>query len=371
MKTIAKRLCAILLAGLLAAAVLPTSAFANVPSPLGQDSKTFVTPVVTAAVAKINERIKAKGEYAKLTGPDENGGITVTIYKGEYPLVGNGKDDIGTYAWFDIFGTLVNYLHENRTAGKYKVKSIVGTAYDNTCTQPQTCIGDRYEIDFDQCAGELPVDNHADIQSFIQSMYNPGSYEDHIDVLNGQTLTFKISTTATTQYAPAMYNMEFKMAPTLDVTEENEGEGENQVEITEDETLGKKTLTGDGLTNGNKAVSVTELESKFESVGGEYSVEITKADDTKLEDSALVGTGSKIKLKDSEGTVIDEIVVIVKGDVSGDGSIDITDATEMLDVLAKTIKAFDGAYKQASLVAGNDTMTITDVTTVLDIAGTK
>ena len=71
-----------------------------------------------------------------------------------------------------------------------------------------------------------------------------------------------------------------------------------------------------------KSNSVSQIEVDFENEGLAFFSYNNKL----LSDKDLIGTGSVVKLKDGE-TVLDEAMFILTGDVTGDGVVDVLDAT--------------------------------------------
>ncbi len=89
--------------------------------------------------------------------------------------------------------------------------------------------------------------------------------------------------------------------------------------------------------------------------GGDYTV--TKAG-TPVASNALVGTGMVISLY-RNGQVIDSVIIVVTGDVSGDGKITITDMLAVKShVLSKS--TLKNAYAKAGDTNGDGKITITD-----------
>lgn len=74
--------------------------------------------------------------------------------------------------------------------------------------------------------------------------------------------------------------------------------------------------------------------------------------------STLVGTGMTVALVD-EGTITKKYTIVVTGDTSGDGKINITD---MIAVKAATLKksGLSGSYEKAGDVNGDGKINITD-----------
>ncbi|MBO7254361.1 MAG: hypothetical protein J6V36_03560, partial [Clostridia bacterium] len=77
-----------------------------------------------------------------------------------------------------------------------------------------------------------------------------------------------------------------------------------------------------------------------------------------LTDSATVGTGCIVKLT-VNGKVVDSLTVIVKGDVTGEGTIDGTDYLRIKGEFLGTYK-LEGAFAKAADVDGNENIDGTD-----------
>ena len=82
---------------------------------------------------------------------------------------------------------------------------------------------------------------------------------------------------------------------------------------------------------------------------------------------ALVGTGSKIQIKDNSGKVINEYTVCVPNDVDGNGKTTAADARLALRGSAK-LENIDGVYATASDVDGNGKITAADARKILRVS---
>ncbi|MBR5165152.1 MAG: InlB B-repeat-containing protein [Ruminococcus sp.] len=65
-------------------------------------------------------------------------------------------------------------------------------------------------------------------------------------------------------------------------------------------------------------------------------ITITDASGTALADDAVVGTGAKVNLLDTDGTVIDSALIIISGDYTGDGNVNNKDLAKLNAYVAKT-----------------------------------
>lgn len=120
------------------------------------------------------------------------------------------------------------------------------------------------------------------------------------------------------------------------------------------------TIITEGLVINNLGVFTTVGQLKSDLIGGEYIV-ITNKDGELLLDDQLVCTGSKISFV-YNGITYGINDVIVKGDVDGDGVLNITDAIitgrELVGALATPL---EGVYLIAADVWENNGFNITDV----------
>ncbi|MBE6677348.1 MAG: hypothetical protein E7597_00940 [Ruminococcaceae bacterium] len=121
-----------------------------------------------------------------------------------------------------------------------------------------------------------------------------------------------------------------------------------------------KSSSGYSRTENNYLFSVSEstdvatLASNFDNVG----LIVRNNSGTEISTSAKVGTGYTVSLE-LNGTLIDSVTVVVKGDLSGDGAINTTDMAAM----RKLLTAFAPAdlQKAAADLTGDDTLNTTDL----------
>ncbi len=89
---------------------------------------------------------------------------------------------------------------------------------------------------------------------------------------------------------------------------------------------------------------------------------------TELAEDAVIGTGSVIQLKDENNNVIDEVVIVVTGDATGDGHIDEGDLIALETVLSATLEtsdSFNDAQKAALNMNGEDSVNAIDLRDML------
>lgn len=104
--------------------------------------------------------------------------------------------------------------------------------------------------------------------------------------------------------------------------------------------------------NGGKGLSATAVSAYYGS-----GTTIVDKDGKALTGSAVIGTGAVIKNGDTS------ITVIVKGDVNGDGKVDLKDATAIKRDIQKSDE-LEGVYKQAGLLSDYENIKMLDYTKV-------
>ena len=110
--------------------------------------------------------------------------------------------------------------------------------------------------------------------------------------------------------------------------------------------------TIEGISGGE---TVEEIKENIESNG---TVTIVNRDGEEIEEGEKVGTGSKVIITKEEET--EEYMVIVKGDINGDGEVTTTDLQQVVDsIIGKTI--IEEQYNKAIDLDGDGQITITDV----------
>ncbi|OQA49935.1 MAG: hypothetical protein BWY46_00265 [Firmicutes bacterium ADurb.Bin300] len=119
----------------------------------------------------------------------------------------------------------------------------------------------------------------------------------------------------------------------------------------------------DMLTGVNEETTAAGLLSQF--CGGNIGI---YKNGVPLEDNDFVGTGCIIRLMDGE-EILDSLTVIIKGDVDGDGKVNISDARKVLRV-AVNLENFDGnpAAAYAADIDGSGKSEISDARKILRVA---
>ncbi len=104
---------------------------------------------------------------------------------------------------------------------------------------------------------------------------------------------------------------------------------------------------------------------------GNTNIRFLDASGNSIPENSSLGTGARLQLLDREGTVIDELTIIIYGDVNGDGVIDTSDADTIVDIgnyaLPQWDPVTDAAYIKAcdlfrdGVIDENDCVVLKDV----------
>lgn len=106
--------------------------------------------------------------------------------------------------------------------------------------------------------------------------------------------------------------------------------------------------------NGNKVDNVDDIEISDDSV-----IEIYNSKDIKVDNTSVLGTNYKVII--TTETEVKKHVIIVKGDTTGDGKINLNDITRLYHYY-KGIELMDECYVLAGDVASNQIINLNDVT---------
>ncbi len=106
--------------------------------------------------------------------------------------------------------------------------------------------------------------------------------------------------------------------------------------------------------NGNKVDNVDDIKINDDSV-----IEIYNSKDIKVDNTSVLGTNYKVII--TTGTEVKKYVIIVKGDTTGDGKINLNDITRLYHYY-KGIELMDECYVLAGDVASNQIINLNDVT---------
>lgn len=106
--------------------------------------------------------------------------------------------------------------------------------------------------------------------------------------------------------------------------------------------------------NGNKVDNVDDIKINDDSV-----IEIYNSKDIKVDNTSVLGTNYKVII--TTETEVKKYVIIVKGDTTGDGKINLNDITRLYHYY-KGIELMDECYVLAGDVASNQIINLNDVT---------
>lgn len=109
-----------------------------------------------------------------------------------------------------------------------------------------------------------------------------------------------------------------------------------------------------GVLPGTEAKTIKE---NLEAIAGNGNVLITNANGTAI-NSGLIGTGFKVTIKNNSETKT--LVIIIKGDTSGDGIVNALDLLQVQKTILGTYK-LNGAYKEAADTSNDGTINALDL----------
>ena len=117
-------------------------------------------------------------------------------------------------------------------------------------------------------------------------------------------------------------------------------------EIHFDSSLNVNSLEVSGIDyNGNTAIDIKEK------IITNLEIEIVNYQNQKLQDTDIVGTGSKILVKE-DGKILRKYQIIIYGDANGDGKINSVDLLVLQRHILE-IENLDGIFKKACNIAKN------------------
>jgi hypothetical protein len=117
-----------------------------------------------------------------------------------------------------------------------------------------------------------------------------------------------------------------------------------------------------GLLTGVTAAKnkASALKGQFAAPAG-YKVGVFTSDGTAVADSAAVGTGMIVRLMENDDTVVDTATVVVRGDMNGDGLIQIGDITLAAGAASGNV-TLTGARLAAVDFNGSGSVTVGEIT---------
>ena len=154
----------------------------------------------------------------------------------------------------------------------------------------------------------------------------------------------------------------------ITVTAENGSKKEYILNVKVDTELDK--ITSSSHTINDEYIKTVRLyetgrELKDELDNDNAYLEIWTSDESrKVEDDEKLSTGMIVKLV-INGVLKDRKIIVIRGDTSGDGEIDLLDAVKILNnALQKAM--LDGAYKEAAFVNNDDEIDLLDAVMILN-----
>lgn len=121
--------------------------------------------------------------------------------------------------------------------------------------------------------------------------------------------------------------------------------------------------TSDYELNGNfinKISSETDISNFNLNLDSKYTIKILDRD-YNVKTTGYIGTGNKVQIYLGDD-MIGEYITIIKGDITGDGQISISDIAKLYQGLKRKITLLDYEIEAGNIVSSNDTIKINDVT---------
>ena len=140
----------------------------------------------------------------------------------------------------------------------------------------------------------------------------------------------------------------------------NSANDETSLKLNDDSSLEIDEDSG-YLINTPEKITVEQLKSNFEN----QDIIIRNANGDVLSDTSSVGTGYVVQLV-VDDEVIDETTVVVKGDISGDGKINVLDMVQLFNFVQGT-STLEGAYKEAAYISNDATINVLDLVTLFNV----
>lgn len=118
------------------------------------------------------------------------------------------------------------------------------------------------------------------------------------------------------------------------------------------------SVTGNEMSKINPGTTTLQLKNKITT---NAKLEIKNIKNEVLKDSDNVGTGTRIIVKSLDDTVLFEDTIIIYGDISGDGLIDVTDLLMLKRTLTNKLQLGTAAKKAATISKIGSTPDVTDL----------
>lgn len=122
-----------------------------------------------------------------------------------------------------------------------------------------------------------------------------------------------------------------------------------------------KLVDGSAFTLGTEYVTLSAPSTTVSAACAQFKCTVSAytAAGVLMGGSEIVGTGCYVRRVNSAGTVINSVLAVVKGDVTGDGIVTASDSIAMRGVL-KSQGTFTGAFSEASDINGDGLMSTLD-----------
>lgn len=122
-----------------------------------------------------------------------------------------------------------------------------------------------------------------------------------------------------------------------------------------------KLVNGSAFTLGTEYVTLSAPSTTVNTACAQFKCTVSTytAKGVLMGGSEIVGTGCYVRRINSAGTVINSVLAVVKGDVTGDGIVTASDSIAMRGVL-KSQGTFTGAFSEASDINGDGLMSTLD-----------
>ena len=140
----------------------------------------------------------------------------------------------------------------------------------------------------------------------------------------------------------------------------NSANDETSLKLTDESSLEIDEDSG-YLINTPEKITAEQLKSNFEN----QDIIIRNANGDVISDTSAVGTGYVVQLV-ADDEIIDETTVVVKGDISGDGKINVLDMVQLFNFVQGT-STIEGAYKEAAYISNDATINVLDLVTLFNV----
>ncbi len=306
--------------------------------------------IITEGIEASNKAMDNEGNpYAQLSELSEDNKVTVRMYDGNYPIKSGSKD---------VYEDIIKVLVEKLFANKDKVTSIASVNDSN----------DAGTIKLDSLNGN-DQDNSTIVQFILKlglkgkdgNNLNP---TEGIGQLDGQSFQVKVTDKDNEKFKTEVtYTVKFVLFEELKLDDTAQKEDDSKIKL---DSI-NKTVSGSDMSKGDSGSTASEVKAKFEEISGKNAtIRVVNKDGSSIDESSPVGTGYKVQLS-KDGEIIDEVTIIVTGDVNGDAFINTDDAVKILDRIASPDDhKLEGVFEKAAHFSLNSELSTNDVVLLLD-----